>query len=158
MSWQQSPHIRTFKLFALVVAICLASFYFISSVLIPVVISLTFYALIQPAVFYLVRHNINHSLSVLIVLVLMTITSVLMIAFALPALLEQVGLLQDKLPQIVGKLEQLLTFYGEKLSTRIGADIGVRCFTCNRRVLLPRSRFEKQVKTLERQERAASDG
>ena len=123
MSWQQSPHIQTFKLFALVVAICLASFYFISSVLIPVIISFTFYALIQPAVFYLVRHNVNHSLSILIVLVVMVITSGLMISFALPALIEQVGLLQDKLPQIVGKLEHLLTYYGEKLSTRIGANI-----------------------------------
>ena len=36
--------------------------------------------------------------------------------------------------------------------TRIGADIGVRCLTCNRRVLLLRSKFEKQVKTLERAE------
>ena len=125
MSWQQSPHIQTFKLFALVVAICLASFYFISSVLIPVIISFTFYALIQPAVFYLARHNVNHSLSILIVLVVMVITSGLMISFALPALIEQVGLLQDKLPQIVGQLEHLLTYYGEKLSSRIGANIDV---------------------------------
>ena len=36
--------------------------------------------------------------------------------------------------------------------TRIGADIGVRCLTCSRRVLLPRSRFEKQVKALVRGE------
>lgn len=33
--------------------------------------------------------------------------------------------------------------------TRIGADIGILCLTCNRRVLLTRRRFEKQVKTLE---------
>jgi putative permease len=125
MSWQQSPHIQTFKLFSLVVAISLASFYFISSVLMPVVISFTLYALFQPAVFYLVRHNINHSLSILIVLVLMTITSALLIAFALPTLLGQVGLLQDKLPQIVDQLQQFLTYYGDKLSTRIGADIDV---------------------------------
>jgi hypothetical protein len=32
--------------------------------------------------------------------------------------------------------------------TRIGADIGIRCLTCNRRVMLPRSKFEKQVKTI----------
>ena len=31
---------------------------------------------------------------------------------------------------------------------RIGADIGIRCLTCNRRVLLPRSKFEKQVKAI----------
>jgi hypothetical protein len=30
--------------------------------------------------------------------------------------------------------------------TRIGADIGIRCLTCGRRVMLARSRFEKQVK------------
>ena len=29
---------------------------------------------------------------------------------------------------------------------RTGADVGVRCLTCGRRVMLPRSRFEKRVK------------
>ena len=28
---------------------------------------------------------------------------------------------------------------------RIGADIGIRCLTCGRRVMLPRSKFEKRV-------------
>jgi hypothetical protein len=32
--------------------------------------------------------------------------------------------------------------------TRIGADIGIRCLTCGRRVMLPRSKFEKQVKAI----------
>jgi hypothetical protein len=32
--------------------------------------------------------------------------------------------------------------------TRIGADIGLRCLTCGRRVLLPRSKFEKRVKRM----------
>jgi hypothetical protein len=31
---------------------------------------------------------------------------------------------------------------------RLGADIGIRCRKCNRRVLLPRSQFVRQVKTL----------
>ena len=31
---------------------------------------------------------------------------------------------------------------------RLGADIGIRCSQCERRVLLPRSRFLRQVKTL----------
>jgi hypothetical protein len=31
---------------------------------------------------------------------------------------------------------------------RLGADIGIRCCTCERRVLLPRSRFLRQVKAL----------
>lgn len=29
---------------------------------------------------------------------------------------------------------------------RIGADIGLRCLGCNRRVLIPRRKFEKSVK------------
>lgn len=30
---------------------------------------------------------------------------------------------------------------------RLGADIGIECLTCGRRVLLPRRQFEKRVKT-----------
>jgi hypothetical protein len=29
---------------------------------------------------------------------------------------------------------------------RIGADIGLRCQTCGRRILLPRSKIEKRIK------------
>jgi hypothetical protein len=32
--------------------------------------------------------------------------------------------------------------------TRIGADIGLRCATCGRRVLLARSKVEKRIKTI----------
>jgi hypothetical protein len=40
---------------------------------------------------------------------------------------------------------------------RLGADIGIRCQGCGRRVLLPRSRFVRQVKSLvSRQEGAAA--
>ncbi len=31
---------------------------------------------------------------------------------------------------------------------RLGADIGIKCLTCGRRVLLPRRKFEKSVKKL----------
>jgi hypothetical protein len=30
---------------------------------------------------------------------------------------------------------------------RLGTDIGARCLTCGRKVLMPRSRFAKRVKT-----------
>jgi hypothetical protein len=30
--------------------------------------------------------------------------------------------------------------------TRLGADIGLRCLTCQHRVLLPRSQFERRLK------------
>ena len=32
--------------------------------------------------------------------------------------------------------------------TRTGADIGIRCLTCGRRVMLTRVKFEKQVKAI----------
>lgn len=34
--------------------------------------------------------------------------------------------------------------------TRIGADIGIRCLTCGRRIMLPRPRFERQAKSVSR--------
>ena len=34
--------------------------------------------------------------------------------------------------------------------TRVGADIGIRCTTCGRRIMLPRPKLEKQVKSIER--------
>lgn len=34
--------------------------------------------------------------------------------------------------------------------TRIGADIGIRCLTCGRRLMLPRPKLEKQMKSIER--------
>ena len=120
---QHSPQLRTTMLFAMIVAICLASFYLISSVLIPVIIAFTLYALFQPAVLYLVRHGVNHSLSILIVLVLLVLGSALLIAFALPALIDQVSLLQAKLPSIIAQLQALLTDYGQRLSSRVGTDL-----------------------------------
>ncbi len=33
---------------------------------------------------------------------------------------------------------------------RLGADIGAICTTCGRRVMMPRARFEKQIKQLVR--------
>jgi len=32
--------------------------------------------------------------------------------------------------------------------TRTGADVRLRCLTCGRRVMLPRSKFEKRVKAV----------
>ena len=29
---------------------------------------------------------------------------------------------------------------------RVGADIGIRCLTCDRKVMLPRAEFERRVK------------
>jgi hypothetical protein len=41
---------------------------------------------------------------------------------------------------------------------RLGADIGIRCSGCRRRVLIPRRQFTRQVKTLvSRREGDASD-
>ncbi len=41
---------------------------------------------------------------------------------------------------------------------RLGADIGLRCLTCGRRVLLPRRELEKRLKAVvERSQDAAAD-
>ncbi len=39
----------------------------------------------------------------------------------------------------------------EWVVVRLGADIGIRCSTCGRRVLLPRRTYEKRVKEILRQ-------
>jgi hypothetical protein len=39
---------------------------------------------------------------------------------------------------------------------RLGADIGIVCQTCGRRVLLPRREFEKRVKTFVRRANTSS--
>ncbi len=41
---------------------------------------------------------------------------------------------------------------------RVGADIGMVCQTCRRRVLLPRREFEKRVKTFVPRESQSSAG
>ncbi len=41
---------------------------------------------------------------------------------------------------------------------RLGADIGAICTTCGRRVLMPRARFEKQVKQIVSREVSAPGG
>ncbi len=40
---------------------------------------------------------------------------------------------------------------------RLGADIGIVCQTCQRRVLLPRREFEKRVKTFVRRGENSTD-
>jgi len=118
-----SANFQTMKIFVLVIAVILGSFYLMSSVLIPVIISFTLYALFEPATLYLVRHNFNHSVSILIVLLLLVIFGFIATAFAFPQLLDQVGLLQAKLPQILSQLEVFLTRYSSELSAKIGIDL-----------------------------------
>ncbi len=120
-----SAYIQTFKVFLGIVAVSLASVYLLSAILIPVIISLTLYALFEPATQYLVRHNINHSLSILIVLVLLVFFGFISVGFALPQLFDQVSLLQAKLPQIILQLERFLTYYSSVFSSHIGIDLDV---------------------------------
>lgn len=131
MPSSSSPYIQTFKLFAIFVGVCLASFYLISSVLLPVIISFTLYALFEPATLYLVRHGVNHSLSILIVLMILLATSFIAIGFALPQLFDQIGLLQSRLPQIVTQLENLLAGIGEQISAKFGAKMNFSQITAS---------------------------
>jgi hypothetical protein len=41
--------------------------------------------------------------------------------------------------------------------TRLGADIGLKCLTCGRRVLLARSKVEKRIKTVVSTPKVVSD-
>ncbi|MBZ0295365.1 MAG: DUF951 domain-containing protein [Anaerolineae bacterium] len=40
---------------------------------------------------------------------------------------------------------------------RVGADIGIRCVGCNRRVMLPRSEFNKRLKKVLSREEAGEE-
>lgn len=117
-----SASIQTFKTFAVVVVLGLAAMYLLSPVLIPIIISFTLYALFEPATIYLVRHNINHSLSILIMLVLLVFFAFIAIGFALPQLVEQASFLQAKLPQILTKLEIFISEYSLQISELIGTE------------------------------------
>jgi len=120
-----SANFQTIRIFVFVSAIILVSFYLMSAVLIPIIISFTLYALFQPATFYLVRHNLNHSLSILIVLLLLVFFAFIALGFALPQLIDQISLLQAKLPQILTKLERFLTYYSDEFSVQIGIDLDI---------------------------------
>lgn len=117
--------LQTFKIFAIIVAVCLAGFYLMSSVLIPLIISFTLYALFEPATLYLVRHNVNRSLAILIVLLMLIFFGFIAVAFALPQLLDQTLLLQAKLPQILSQLQDLLTRYSSEVSQQFGIDLDI---------------------------------
>lgn len=121
----QNAYAKTFKIFACVIGIILIGFYLLSSVLIPIVISFTLYAIFEPATLYLVRHNVNHSMAILIVLVFLIFSSFLAIGFALPQLVEQIGLLQAKLPTIFSKLELFLTQNSAIFSAQTGIELNV---------------------------------
>ncbi len=120
-----SAYIQTVKAFALVIAVILASFYLLSAVLLPIIISLTLYALLQPFTNYLVRHNVNHSLAIILMLILMLAFSVIAISIALPQLFAQVAILKNKLPFILEKLEQLITQSSQDLGAFMGMDLNV---------------------------------
>ena len=73
----ENAYTQTFKIFTCMIAIVLAGFYLLSSVLIPIIISFTLYAIFEPATLYLVRHHVNHSLAIVIVLVFLVVPSLL---------------------------------------------------------------------------------
>ena len=125
MPWHHSPHIQTLKMFAVVAGVCLAGFFLIESVLLPVLISFALYALLEPATHYLVRQNINRSLAIAIVLFFLIVASLLALGFAVPALLDQASVLQVKLPGTITLAEQMLSRYLDKLSGSFAVDTDV---------------------------------
>lgn len=120
-----SAYLRTFKISALLMAVFLASFYLLSSVLLPIIISFTLYALVEPFTNFLVRKNINHSLAIILILIVMLSISILAISFALPQLFEQAAILKNKMPFIFNQFEHFLTLYSQKLADAIGVEFNV---------------------------------
>jgi putative permease len=120
-----SAYLDTFKVLAIISGIVLASFYLLSSVLLPIIFSFTLYAILQPFTNYLVRKNINHSVAIIFMLILMLISSILAISFALPQLLEQAAFLKNKMPGIFTHLEGLLNIYSQKLADATGIQFNV---------------------------------
>ncbi|MCP4075521.1 MAG: AI-2E family transporter [Gammaproteobacteria bacterium] len=118
-----SAYFQTFKTFVFVVGFILACFYLFSSILLPIIISFTLYALIQPLTSYLVRKDINHSLAIIIIFILMLVASILAISIALPQLFGQVAILKSKLPAIISQFEIFLNIYSQKLGDFIGIEI-----------------------------------
>lgn len=120
-----SAYLQTLKASAILTVFILLSFYLLSSVLLPIIISFTLYAIVEPFTNALLRRNINHSLAIILILVMMLTFSVLAISFALPQLIEQVAILKNKLPFIFSKLEELITLYSSKLGSALGIDLNV---------------------------------
>ena len=122
---QSAAYLQTFKVFAFLTALILGSFYLLSSVLLPIIISFTLYALVEPFTNSLVRKNINHSFAIVLVLVLMMSVSILAISFALPPLFHQVAILKNKLPFIFTQFEHFANVYSVKLGNMIGVDLNL---------------------------------
>ena len=122
---ESAAYLQTFKVFAFLIALILGSFYLLSSVLLPVIISFTLYALVEPFTNYLVRRNINHSLAIILLLVVMMSASILAISFALPPLFHQVAVLKNKLPTIFEQFEHFTSVYSDKLGQMVGIDLNL---------------------------------
>lgn len=120
-----TAYVQTFKIFIFVSGLIFASFYLLSSILLPVIISFTLYALIEPFTNYLVRKEVNHSLAIIFILILMLLFSILAISIALPQLLGQVTILKNKLPVIFNQFEHFLTIYSQKLGESMGIELNV---------------------------------
>lgn len=120
-----SAYLQTFKISVVMIAVILASFYLLSSVLLPVIISFTLYALVEPLTNYLLRKDVNHSLAIISILVLMLTISVLAISFALPQLLQQAAVLKDKMPLILNQLETFISTYSGRLADTLGIELNV---------------------------------
>jgi len=122
---ESAAYLHTFKVFALLIALILGSFYLLSSILLPVIISFTLYALVEPVTNHLVRRNINHSLAIILILIIMMLISFISISFALPRLFSQIAILKDKLPAILNQFEHFTSVYSHKLGALLGIDLNL---------------------------------
>ena len=118
-----SANLKTIKVSALLIGLFLVSFYLLSSILLPVIISFTLYTLSLPFVNYLVRRDINRSVAVIVMLVIMLSLSIFAISFALPVLLQQAAILKNKLPGMLDQFEAYTSHYSATLGELLGIQI-----------------------------------
>lgn len=127
MTFQQSSSVyfQTSKVFISIVLIFLASLYLLSSILVPIIISFSLYALLSPVTAWLVRKNIHHSLAIVISLLIMIFTSFLALLYALPKLFEQLFKIQQKFPTIISIIERYADLTASNIFELTGVELDV---------------------------------
>lgn len=122
--WASSAsYVKTTQVFIGIVAIFLASVLLLSSILVPVIISFSLYALLNPFTAWLIRKNINRSFAIVLSLLLMISASFLALVYALPRLFEQIAQLKQRFPEMLVILENLADLANKKITNLTGIEL-----------------------------------
>lgn len=112
--------IRRFGVILLVFTLCL---WILQPVLVPLLISLTLYALASPLCSELVRRGWPRLLAISLMLILIIGLCVLAITYAVPRFLEQLSQLEDVLPELMHQLQLQLNGISALTLQKLGIPI-----------------------------------